>query len=140
MDSTAIKGLAVGVAISILSGCANLHQKSIEYGLDGVVKNGTVETRIGELTFENGYPSGESVEKLYDAMDYHRATQAYLWSLPIVGMRMWQKAHEESFGVDDGDIVVYTTTKQKLGILTANATTPYTLGFVDLGKNGPYCR
>ena len=36
-------------------------EQSLEYGLDGVVKNGTVQTRIGELTFENGYPSRESV-------------------------------------------------------------------------------
>lgn len=26
----------------------------VEYGLDGVVKNGTIETRIGKLTFEHG--------------------------------------------------------------------------------------
>ena len=49
----------------------------------------------------------------------------------------WQRAHEEVFKVNDGDIVVYTTTEQKLGILTANATTPYIAAFFDLGKTGP---
>lgn len=48
----------------------------VEYGRDGVVKNGTVDTRIGELTFVNGFPSRESVEDLFDAMDFQRATQA----------------------------------------------------------------
>ena len=109
----------------------------IEYGLDGVVKNGTVETRVGSLTFENGYSSGESVEKLFDVMDFQRATQAYIWSLPIMGMRMWQKAHEDVFKANDGDIVVSTKTEQKFGILTANATTPYVAGFFDLGRTGP---
>ena len=109
----------------------------IEYGLDGVVKNGTVETRVGSLTFENGYPSGESVEKLFDVMDSQRATQAYIWSLPMLGMRMWQKAHEDVFNAKDGDIVVSTITEQKFGILTANATTPYVAGFFDLGRTGP---
>jgi hypothetical protein len=93
--------------------------------LDGVVKNGTVDTRIGELSFENGYPSRESVEHLFEAMDFQRACQAYIWSLPIVAMDAWQRSHKEVFKVDDGDIVVYTSTEQKLGILTANATTPY---------------
>lgn len=109
----------------------------VEYGLDGVVKNGTVETRIGELTFEHGYPSRKSVEKLYEAMDFHRATQAYIWALPIVSMAEWQLVHENQFKADDGDLVIYTSTKQKLGILTANATTPYIIGFYDLGRSGP---
>ena len=66
---------------------------AIEYGLDGVVKNGTIDTRIGKLSFENGYPSRESVEKLFDAMDFQRATQAYIWALPIVSMAEWQSVH-----------------------------------------------
>ena len=49
---------------------------TVEYGLDGVVKNGTVDTRVGPLTFENGYPSRHSVEELFDVMDFQRATQA----------------------------------------------------------------
>ncbi|UCE43217.1 MAG: DUF1254 domain-containing protein [Candidatus Aminicenantes bacterium] len=112
-------------------------EKSIEYGLDGVVKNGTVDTRIGQLTFENGYPSRESVDKLFDAMDFQRATQAYIWALPIVSLAEWQFVHEEQFSTNDGDLVVYMSTEEKLGILTANATTPYIVGFYDLGRSGP---
>ena len=42
----------------------------------------TQDTRIGELQFESGYPSEETVKKLYDEMDFQRASQAYLWGLP----------------------------------------------------------
>jgi hypothetical protein len=45
-----------------------------------------VETRIGELSFEYGYPSKQAVTKLYDELNYQRATQAYIWGLPIVSM------------------------------------------------------
>jgi hypothetical protein len=122
----------------VLSGCtATTTRGPVEYGLDGVVKNGTVETRIGELTFENGYPSRESVETLFDAMDFQRATQAYIWALPIVSTAEWQAVHEEQFDAQDGDIVVYKTTEEKFGILTANATTPYVIAFNDLGRTGP---
>lgn len=121
-----------------LSGCTAVATHApVEYGLDGVVKNGTVETRIGELTFENGYPSRESVETLFDAMDFQRACQAYIWALPVVSMAEWQVVHEEQFDAQDGDIVVYRTTEEKLGILTANATTPYVIAFNDLGRSGP---
>ena len=123
--------------MALLSICSNSYAQTIEYGLDGVVKNGTVETRVGKLTFENGYPSRETVEELYDEMDFQRATQAYIWALPIVAMAEWQVVHEEQFDAQDGDIVVYKTTEEKLGILTANATTPYVIAFNDLGRTGP---
>lgn len=35
------------------------------------------------------------------------------------------------------DLVVYRTYRDRLGIITANATTPYILSFVDLGATGP---
>ncbi len=48
----------------------------------------TIDTRIGPLSFthdfENGYPTLETQQKLFDEMDFQRATQAYLWGLPIV--------------------------------------------------------
>ena len=45
----------------------------------------TENTRIGKLTFESGYPSKETTQKLYDEMDFQRASQAYLWGIPAVG-------------------------------------------------------
>ncbi|TLX72457.1 DUF1254 domain-containing protein [Labilibacter sediminis] len=100
-----------------------------------------VQTRIGELefshAFEHGFPTEETVQKLYDEMDFQRACQAYLWGLPFVSLAEWQKEHEEVFGANDGDFVIYTSYKDKLGILTANATTPYVFSFVNLANTGP---
>src|SRR4030095_1171844 len=46
----------------------------------------TLDTRIGALEctpdFANGYPTDATIAKLYDARDFQRACQAYLWSLP----------------------------------------------------------
>lgn len=100
-----------------------------------------VQTRIGELEFshdfENGYPTDETVEKLYDEMDFQRACQAYLWGLPLVSIAQWHDQHQTVFNAEDGDLVIYTTYKDKQGILTANVTTPYIFTFVDLTKSGP---
>ena len=68
---------------------------------------GAVKTRLGELTFENGYPSKPTVEKLFEEMDLQRVCQAYLWALPIVDFAEWQRAHEKVFGAADGDLVIY---------------------------------
>ncbi len=101
----------------------------------------TIETRIGPLTFthdfENGYPTIETQQKLFDEMDFQRATQAYIWAIPIVAFAQWQRAHEETFGAASGDIVHYRDTVDKYGLLTANTTTPYALSFINLEETGP---
>ena len=100
----------------------------------------SVQTRIGTLEFthdfKDGYPTEESVKKIYDEIDFQRACQAYLWGLPLVSIAQWQHAHETIFGADDGDFVIYTTYKDKQGILTANVTTPYVFAFASLA-DGP---
>lgn len=101
----------------------------------------TLDTPIGRLSFTpdfiNGYPSEESVERLFDQIDFQRACQAYLWSIPIVSFAEWQKAHEVTFKARSGDVVVYDNYLAKLGILTANATTPYIISFFNLEETGP---
>jgi hypothetical protein len=62
----------------------------------------TINTRIGELTFESGYPSPETVAKLYDEMDFQRACQAYIWGIPAVGIAEWKHANDHVFKVRNG--------------------------------------
>ncbi|HEY9642131.1 MAG TPA: DUF1254 domain-containing protein [Coleofasciculaceae cyanobacterium] len=98
---------------------------------------GTIPSHIGSLTFEGGYPTGESLVKLYDELDFQRAVQTYLWAIPLVSFAAWQEAHETVFGQEDGDLILTTSFHDKLGILTANATTPYIVGFLNLQRTGP---
>ena len=53
----------------------------------------SIDTRIGNLEFThdfaNGYPTDDTVSKLHEEMDFQRATQAYLWSLPLVSFATW---------------------------------------------------
>jgi hypothetical protein len=97
----------------------------------------TVDTRIGKLTFESGYPSPETVQKLYDEIDFQRASQAYIWGIPAVGLNEWRKAHYDVFGAKNGEMLSYLDFAEKLGILTPNYTTPYIATFIDLEKSGP---
>ena len=64
------------------------------------------ETRIGKLTFTqdfaNGYPTHETVEKLFDELDFQRACQAFIWAFPHVSMAQWQYAHVEQLGAKNG--------------------------------------
>lgn len=104
--------------------------------------NQTCDTRIGPLTFThdfaNGYPTEETIEKLYVERDFQRACQSYLWALPLVSMAQWQYSHNVSLGAKNGQIILFESYRDKLGGLTYNATTPYALPFIDLEKEGPF--
>jgi hypothetical protein len=99
-----------------------------------------IETRIGTLEFThdfaNGYPTDATIDKLYDERDFQRACQAYLWSLPAVSFASWQRGITQQLGAKNGQIVAILSYEARRGILTANATTPYYLGFADLSA-GP---
>jgi hypothetical protein len=97
----------------------------------------SVETRLGELTLENGYPSRETAAKLYDEMDFQRATQAYIWALPAVGFKALYDAQAKTLGARNGDIMFYRDLRDKAGMLTPNITTLYAFSFWDLAKQGP---
>lgn len=81
-------------------------------------------------------PAKEAIPRLYDEMDLQQAAQAYLWALPLVSFAQWQHEQETVFGAHSGDLVLYQSYEDKLGILTANATTPYIVAFIDLSKTG----
>lgn len=120
------KGLALATALA-LAGPA--------------VAQETIQTRIGPLSFthgfENGYPTDETVQRLYDERDFQRAVQTYLWAIPLVSMAQWRWSHENELGAENGQIVLIESYEDRLGGLTYNATTPYVLPFVDLA-DGPW--
>lgn len=95
------------------------------------------QTRFGALQLENGYPSKATAARLYDELDFQRATQAYLWALPAVGFKALYDAQAKTFGARNGDVVLYQTLKDKAGMLTPNITTLYAFSFWDLAKQGP---
>ena len=110
---------------------------SVVCGAELTLAQETIDTRIGKLTFESGYPSDETVQKLYDEMDFQRASQAYLWGIPAVGIMEWQLAHREVLKAKNGEMLSFLSFKEKLGILTPNFTTPYICTVIDLEESGP---
>ena len=50
--------------------------------------------------------------------------------------RAWKTQHYEVFGATSRSRA-YVSYRDRLGLITANATTPYTLNFFDLSETGP---
>lgn len=97
----------------------------------------TIQTSIGDIKLQDSYFDDATSQRLFDEMDYQRASQAYIWSTPLVSVTTWRDNQSKSFGVTkDTDFVVLESLKEKRGIVTGNLTTPYIFNFISL-KSGP---
>ena len=111
-------------------------------GATAVAQDEDINTRIGKLTFThdfaNGYPTQETVEKLFDERDFQRATQLYLWALPMVSFGEVEDVLISTPGAAPGDIIRADTVPAIRRFLTGNATTPYLMSWLNLEKSGPF--
>ena len=125
--------IIVGAAAVLLAlGCR------VAVAQDGSGLSGLIDTRIGRLELDNGYPTAASVQKVYDEIDFQRASQAYVWATPAVALESLRLANKRDWGVDInqvGLVTGYTTPVVKA--LTGNDTTIYAAIFVDLDRDGP---
>ena len=115
------------IVILILSGASAATSWAAELPITGAI-----ETHIGELTFDHGIPTEETSEKLYYELDYHRAVQAYLWSLPIVGQAQWRQSYLDMYDMKPNQYVYAKEFNDRSLILTANESTPYLFGWIDV--------
>ncbi len=100
------------------------------------VQGETIDTKIGKLEFDAGYPTAETVEKLYDELDFQRAVQAYLWALPMASYGAMADAHK-ALGANSHTVVLADKLAQPNQLaLTANQDTVYMSGVLDL-REGP---
>lgn len=96
-----------------------------------------IHTPIGGIALVHSYFDDDASERLFDEMDYQRATQAYIWSTPLVSMITWRDSQRSSYaGTKDTDFVVLASLREKRGIVTGNLTTPYLFNFTSL-TSGP---
>ncbi|WP_075349147.1 DUF1214 domain-containing protein [Algoriphagus marinus] len=97
----------------------------------------TIDSYYGTLELEHNFLTDESAEKLFDALDFQRASQAYIWSTPIVSFYTWIEEQNKNYDTGElGEFAVFQTLKEKRGIVTANLTTPYIIQFCNLANGG----
>jgi hypothetical protein len=96
-----------------------------------------VETRIGNLEFYDGMPTKETLEKVYNNIDFIRGVDVFMNFIPatsIEGLRLGMK----ELGVDDyNKVMVMDNLMDATSLfLTGNASTVYASAFFDLEKDG----
>jgi hypothetical protein len=95
-----------------------------------------LETRLGTLSFFDGFPDDATVEKVYDNLDFQRGVQAFLNAMPAASLVAIRKGIRE-FGPDNQTVIIFETFMDSRSLfLTANTESIYTMAWLDL-KNGP---
>lgn len=92
--------------------------------------------QLADVRMDGELPRRADLPLVFDELDHQLACQAYLWALPLVSYAQWQTQHRDVFGATDYDLVHYVSYRDRLGLITANATTPYILNFIDLSRTG----
>jgi hypothetical protein len=95
-----------------------------------------VDSRLGVLEFKDGAPSAETLQKIYDNLDFTHAFEAFVNTFQGVNASAIRKGALD-IGVKDNEIGVFSDLMDAKSLfLTANADTVYFFGFIDLTK-GP---
>ena len=96
---------------------------------------GEVETFFGKFELDHSFPTKQTADDIYDLMDHQRASQLYLWSLPIVGTaRIRMGLHAGLEGYEDNRFAIIRRFNARRGFLTPNESTVYFLSTADTSK------
>jgi hypothetical protein len=94
--------------------------------------------KLANLPMNEGRPTKETAQTLRDELLFQRATQTYLWAMPLINTLGMQVGSEKAFGAGYNVLPIW---KQRLDaktlVTTPNSDVLYAMSYVDLGKDGP---
>ena len=90
----------------------------------GIAIPDEMDTRLGKLTFADGAPSDDTVEKVFDHLDFTNALNAYMNGYQLASLGAMRNGLE-SVGVEDnGGVLLFSELMDSQSLfLTANACT-----------------
>jgi hypothetical protein len=93
---------------------------------------------LAKLPFPNGSPTKETAATLRDELLFQRATQVYLWALPLINTLGMKDGSEQKFGAGYNVLPIWKDRLDaKTLITTPNSDVLYAMTYADLGETGP---
>jgi hypothetical protein len=93
---------------------------------------------LASLPTSEGRATADAAALLRDELLFQRATQVYLWALPLLNTLGMQLGSEAAFGAGYNVLPIW---KQRLDaktqVTTPNSDVIYAMSYVDLGQTGP---
>jgi hypothetical protein len=95
----------------------------------------SLSTPYGSMAIDNSYPTDDTINLLFDQRDRQRASEIYLWALPLTQFQVWTNEQERVYGAKGTDFVIYdrTTYTSKQNV---DGTYTVTLSPNGEGQNG----
>jgi|SRR5580698_5440267 hypothetical protein len=94
--------------------------------------------QLASLPFVENRPTAETAQTLNDELLFQRATQTYLWAMPLINTLGMKVGSEGKFGAGYNVLPIW---KKRLDaktlVTTPNSDVIYAMSYVDLGKDGP---
>ena len=127
MDTTRTRKLVVAALVGALALTASVAQAQTSRF-----------DELANLPFAENRPTKETAQTLRDELLFQRATQTYLWALPLINTLGMQVGSEKVFGKGYNVLPIFKNRLDaKTLITTPNSDVIYALSYVDLGKDGP---
>ena len=93
----------------------------------------TVQSRIGTLKFFDGLPDEETVQKVYDNLDFARGIQAFMTGIPATAVQALKNGFTEAgFPPNVGIGITESLADARSVFLTPNATVIYQWACADV--------
>jgi hypothetical protein len=84
------------------------------------------------------WPTPETSKLLKDELLFQRATQIYLWALPLINTLGMRVGSEKAFGAGYNALpVCKKRLDAKTLVTTPNSDVIYAMSYIDVGKDGP---
>ncbi len=98
----------------------------------------TLKTRFGDFAFKDGYPAGDTAERLFELQKLNRAVEVYTTQLMRVG-EIALREGLRAFGASrPNQVVVWENLMDASTVLlTANTETVYAIFHLNLKADGP---
>jgi hypothetical protein len=94
--------------------------------------------RLADSAFSQNRPTAETARTLTDELLFQRATQAYLWALPLLNTVGMKEGSERVFGAGYNVLPIW---KKRLDaktlVTTPNSDVIYAMSYLDLDLDGP---
>ena len=95
-----------------------------------------LETRLGTLRFDDGFPTQETADKIYDQLDFQRGVESVILNTGGASLQGFRNGIRE-FGPDNTTAIIWEERMDsKVILLTPNTTVIYVFQWLDL-KDGP---
>jgi hypothetical protein len=93
---------------------------------------------LASAPFVENRPTASTATRLQEELLFQRATQSYLWALPLLNTLGMQQGSERAFGAGYNVLPIW---KRRLDaktlVTTPNSDVIYAMSYLDLGRDGP---